>query len=177
MLDCTRDVSRVEQMSIILRFCNSSTGAIEEHFVGFIAVAETTGEYLTNEILNELEKIGLDIQNCRGQGYDNGANMAGINKGVKTRILYIHPRAFFTPCGCHCWNLLLIDAANSSTTAKAFFGFINKIYVLFAKSGKRWDLIKTKLKLTLKSLSETRWESRIGAVKVIFLHLMMSSNA
>ncbi|GFX98995.1 TTF-type domain-containing protein [Trichonephila clavipes] len=34
LLDCTRDVSRVEQMSIILRFCNSSTGAIEEHFVG-----------------------------------------------------------------------------------------------------------------------------------------------
>ncbi|GFT59555.1 zinc finger MYM-type protein 1 [Trichonephila clavipes] len=44
LLDCTRDVSRVEQISIILRFCNSSTGAIEEHFVGFIAFAETRGE-------------------------------------------------------------------------------------------------------------------------------------
>ncbi|GFV98422.1 zinc finger MYM-type protein 1 [Trichonephila clavipes] len=75
LLDCTRDVSRVEQMSIILRFCNSSTGAIEEHFVGFIAFAETTGEYITNSILEELERNGLDIQNCRGQGYDNGANM------------------------------------------------------------------------------------------------------
>lgn len=127
LLDCTRDVSRVEQMSIILRFCNLSTGAIEEHFIGFIAVAETTGEYLTKSILQELERNDLDIQNCRGQGYDNGANMVGINKGVRTRILNINPRAFFTPCGCHSWNLLLIDAANSSTTAKTFFGFINKI--------------------------------------------------
>ncbi|GFX19586.1 zinc finger MYM-type protein 1 [Trichonephila clavipes] len=120
LLDCTRDASRGEQMSIILRFCNSSTGAIEEHFVGFIAFAETTGKYITNSILQELERNGLDIQNCRGQGY-NGANMAGINKGARTRILDINPRAFFTPCGCHSWNLLLTDAATSSTTAKTFF--------------------------------------------------------
>ncbi|GFX29450.1 retrovirus-related Pol polyprotein from transposon opus [Trichonephila clavipes] len=59
--------------------------------------------------------------------------------------------------------------ANSSATTKTFFGFINKIYVLFSKSSKRWDIVKTKLKLTLKPLSETRWESRIGAVKAIFL--------
>ncbi|GFV65115.1 zinc finger MYM-type protein 1 [Trichonephila clavipes] len=156
-------------MSIILRFCNSSTGAIEEHFVGFIAFAETTGEYIINSILQELERNGLDIQNCRGQGYDNGANMVGINKGVRTRILNINPRAFFTPCGCHSWNLLLIDAANSSATTKTFFGFINKIYVLFSKSSKRWNIVKTKLKLTLKPLSETRWESRIDAVNATFL--------
>ncbi|GFU07555.1 zinc finger MYM-type protein 1 [Trichonephila clavipes] len=97
--------------------------------------------------------------------------MVGINKGVRTRILIINPKAFFTPCGCHSWNLLLIDAANSSATAKTFFGFINKIYVLFSKSSKRWDIAKNKLKLTLKPLFETRWESRIGAVKAIFLQL------
>ncbi|GFX90399.1 zinc finger MYM-type protein 1 [Trichonephila clavipes] len=169
LLDCTRDVSRIEQMSIILRFCNSSTGAIEEHFVGFIAFAETTGEYIINSILQELERNGLDIQNCRGQGYDNDANMVGINKGVRTRILNINPRAFFTPCGYHSWNLLLIDAANSSATTKTFFGFINKIYVLFSKSSKRWNIVKTNLKLALKPLSETRWGSRIGAVNAIFL--------
>ncbi|GFU49713.1 zinc finger MYM-type protein 1 [Trichonephila clavipes] len=95
--------------------------------------------------------------------------MVCINKGVRTSILNINPRAFFTPCACHRWNLLLIDAANSSATAKTFFGFINKIYVLFSKSSKRWDIVKTELKLTLNPLSETRWESRIGAVKAIFL--------
>ncbi|GFW35835.1 zinc finger MYM-type protein 1 [Trichonephila clavipes] len=52
---------------------------------------------------------------------------------------------------------------------KCFLGFINKIYVLFLKSSKSWDIVKTKLKLTLKPLSETRWESIIGAVKAILL--------
>ncbi|GFS89322.1 hypothetical protein TNCV_3399961 [Trichonephila clavipes] len=42
-----------------------------------------TGEYLTKAILGKLEKYGLDIQNCRGQGYNNGANMVGSQKYSK----------------------------------------------------------------------------------------------
>ncbi|GFW46409.1 zinc finger MYM-type protein 1 [Trichonephila clavipes] len=99
-----------------------------------------------------MERNGLDIQNCCGQVYDNGANRVGINKGVRTRILNINPKAFFTPCGCHSWNLLLIDAANSSATAKTFFGFINKIYVLFSKSNdisKPWQSVQVNLKVAI----------------------------
>ncbi|GFX77011.1 zinc finger MYM-type protein 1 [Trichonephila clavipes] len=74
---------------------------MEENLIAFLADTETTGEYLTNAILGELEKNGLDIQNCRSQVYDNGANMVGTNSGVETRILNINPLEFFTPCGCH----------------------------------------------------------------------------
>lgn len=96
--------------------------------------------------------------------------MAGINSGVRTRILNINPRTFFTTCGCHSWNLLLVDAAKSSSATKTFFCFIQKIYLIFSRSSKRWGLIKGKLKLTIKSLSDTRWESRIETVKAILLH-------
>ncbi|GFT25970.1 hypothetical protein TNCV_2712521 [Trichonephila clavipes] len=52
---------------------------------------------LANAILGEVEKMASN-QNCREQGYDNdGANIIGMNSGVKTRILNINPRAFFTP--------------------------------------------------------------------------------
>ncbi|GFT63879.1 zinc finger MYM-type protein 1 [Trichonephila clavipes] len=59
------------------------------------------------------KKDGLDIENCRGQGYDNGANMVGINSGVKTRILNRNPKVLSTPCGCHSLNLSFVEAANS----------------------------------------------------------------
>ncbi|GFV22578.1 zinc finger MYM-type protein 1 [Trichonephila clavipes] len=103
----------------------------------------------------ELERNGLDIQNCQGQGYDNGANTVGINKNVRTRILNINPRAFFTPCGCHSWNLLLIDAANSSATAKTFCGFINKISMCCFQSQQDpspiehvWDMMGRRLHIS-----------------------------
>ncbi|GFU94058.1 TTF-type domain-containing protein [Trichonephila clavipes] len=90
-------------MSVTLRYYSTSTGSIEENLIGFLAVTETTGEYLTNAILGELEKHGLDIHYCRGQGYDNDTNMVGINRSEsysrvtlesKTRAMGDGPRNF-----------------------------------------------------------------------------------
>jgi hypothetical protein len=81
--------------------------------------------------LTELQNLRLDINDCRSQDYDNGANMVGMNSGVKMKILAINPRAVFTACGCHSWNLLLGDATKSSRMAISFFGLIQSIYTLF----------------------------------------------
>lgn len=43
--------------------------------MGFVPIEKSTGLELCNVILTELDKMGLSVQNIRGQGYDNGANM------------------------------------------------------------------------------------------------------
>jgi hypothetical protein len=59
--------------------------------------------------------------------YDNGANVVGVNSGVKMKILAINPRPFFTACGCHNWNLLLGDATKSSRMAiRIFFAYFKE---------------------------------------------------
>lgn len=169
ILDCTRDVSRTEQMSLVLRYVNIHSGLIEESFLGFLPVESTTGENLAKCVMDELESLGLDINDCRGQGYDNGSNMRGDYSGVKTRILSVNSLAFFTPCGCHSWNLLLCDAASSCTKAKCFFGTLQRLYVLFSASSNRWSILKNKtnINITLKPLSDTRWECRVESVKAV----------
>ena len=86
----------------------------------------------------------------------------------KKGLLDINPRAFYTPCGCHNLNLVLCDIANSCSKAISFFGVLQRIYSLFSSSTKRWKILQDNISmLTLKSLSQTRWESRIESVKAI----------
>jgi hypothetical protein len=64
------------------------------------------------------------------------------------------------PCACHSLNLTLCDMAKSCGKAITFFGIIRHIYELFSSSTKRWNvLLKHVPSLTMKALSNTRWDS------------------
>ncbi|KAJ0614680.1 putative ribonuclease H-like superfamily [Helianthus annuus] len=130
-----------------------------------------TGVWLMESTIHLLRKK-KKIFPLRGQGYDNGTNMKGSHQGVQTGSLKENPRAFYTPYGSHSLNLTLCDMAYSYVKGKSFFGHIQCIYIIFANSINRWQIFKDNVKTwSVKSLSQTRWESRFESVKAIKLQL------
>jgi hypothetical protein len=69
MLDCTPDPSHQEQMSLILRCVDISTNTIkiDDHFIEFIKIEDTTGKCILNEIINVIKDFELDINDIRRQ--------------------------------------------------------------------------------------------------------------
>ena len=84
ILDCTPDISHQEQMSLMIRYVDASPDSVsvEESFLGFLEVNDTTGQGSFDVLEEELKSLELDIDNVRGQGYDNGLNMKGKHQGV-----------------------------------------------------------------------------------------------
>ncbi|XP_013786283.1 zinc finger MYM-type protein 1-like, partial [Limulus polyphemus] len=80
---------------------------IRELFLGFVPLQETTGAFIAETLLGQLEQMGLPIENLRGQGYDDGNNMTGKENGVQKRLLDINPRAFFCALQCTLFKLNL----------------------------------------------------------------------
>ncbi|XP_015378613.1 PREDICTED: zinc finger MYM-type protein 1-like, partial [Diuraphis noxia] len=176
ILDCTPDLSNIEQMTVIVRFVTAIEAttskkehvSINEHFIDFIELHSTTGLNMTEVILQKLKEMDIPISDMRGQGYDNGANMRGHKSGVQARIRDLNSRAFYVPCNAHSLNLVLNDSASCCLEAVLFFDTIQETYVYFSASTQRWGILLKHVKnLTIKPLSQTRWSSRVDAIRAM----------
>nr|XP_042913733.1 zinc finger MYM-type protein 1-like [Parasteatoda tepidariorum] len=87
--------------------------------------------------------------------------MPGKYSGLQGRIKEISPTAEYIPGSAHSLNLVGVAAIESCELAISFFGLIQSIYNFFSASTHRWAILSEKLKnkLTVKSLSITRWSA------------------
>lgn len=68
--------SHKEQLTLILRIVDvldNRKSKICEYFLRFINITSTTDLNLTEELKYQLNELGLDLKDCRGKAYDNGA--------------------------------------------------------------------------------------------------------
>ncbi|XP_075507338.1 uncharacterized protein LOC142544154 [Primulina tabacum] len=110
LVDEARDISKREQMAIILRFVNNH-GILTERFFAIKSVSDTTSMNLKNEISNVLVHHDLHVKKIRGQGYDGASNMRGAWNGLQALFLKDCPYAYYVHCFAHRLQLTLVSAA------------------------------------------------------------------
>lgn len=168
IIDSTPDISHIDQLTVVIRYIFRSV--VHERFLSFIPIHSHSGKNLENVILNYLENLGIDIKNCRGQGYDNASNMSGRYNGLQNLIKQHSASAEFIPCASHSLNLIGVAAAESSLEITEFFNTIQQLYVFFSASTSRWNVLEKLFKnkhLSVKPLSNTRWSARADAIKAL----------
>ena len=124
MFDSTPDVSHTDQMIEVIRYVHIQDGKVEvrESFGGFFQLGGKSAADLTKEILKKFEEDGLDINLCRGQGYDNAATMAGIHCGVQKKIADTNEKALFVPCSNHSQNLCGVHSFEKYPRVSQYLG-------------------------------------------------------
>nr|XP_047122894.1 zinc finger MYM-type protein 1-like [Hydra vulgaris] len=165
-IDSTPDISHVDQLSFIFRYVQKN-GCPVERFLGFLPNSGHKSEELADAVFLVLESHGLDINNCRGQSYDNASNMPGRYTGLQARIKKVNPLATFVPCSAHSLNLVGECAVDCCIYASEFFILLQNIYKFFSASTYRWEILQKNLikteNVSLKKLSDTRWSARSDA--------------
>ena len=172
MADETRDISNQEQLTIIIRWVDSSY-EVQEDLIGLVHVPRTQSAILTAAIKDVLVRCILPLNNCRGQGYDGASNMMGKLRGVATQLRSEEPAAIAVHCFAHCLNLCLQDVSRKCQPIRNALDTIMELSQLIRYSPKRFlEFQQCKHELSpegsgLRPLCPTRWTVRTGAIAAV----------
>ena len=174
LCDETRDISKKEQMSIVLRYVKEAS--VYERFLCYVYVDELDANSLTKFIVETLDKYGIQLQNCVSQGYDGASVMSGTCTGVQTRMKAHCPKAVYIHCCAHRLNLVLVDSTRSIQMSAEFFKLLEWIYVFMSHPIPHKYFLEAQEKLrpqkqviTIKRLVETCWACKHDAVESMYV--------
>ena len=179
ILDTTSDITRVNQLSVVIRWVKVTNNSVEptECFLGFVEVNSPDAQGLVDTTKRFSKELGIDILKLRGQGYDGASVISGAYGEVQRLIKEMCPSSPvpFVHCTSHNLNLVINDAVKSIPQNETFFTILQDVFNFFGSSLNRWrelQIESEKDSLTLKKLCTTRWSSRINAVCDSYTHIL-----
>ncbi|XP_075077354.1 uncharacterized protein LOC142164081 [Nicotiana tabacum] len=138
LVDESCDVSRKEQLAIVLRYVNRC-GSVVEHFIGIVHVRNTSALYLKEAIVNYLAQHSLSLSYMRGQYYDGASNMQGDLRFLKTLIQQESKSAYSVHCFAHQLQLTLVAVSKKYFEVGELVLLVSNILNIVGGSFKRMD--------------------------------------
>lgn len=171
MSDEAADISNKENLSVVIRFLDS-TKTVREEFVGFYLCEDgTTGAAIKDLIIDAVADLGLSMDDCRGQCYDGAGNMSGRLNGASSLIRAEHDKAIYVHCMNHRLNLCVADTCQLPLV-RNMMDVVRKLSEFFDNSPKRQQHLISKIRVfmpaanhfVLVNVCRTRWIERIDGM-------------
>ena len=163
-----------EIMAACVRYISEDSGQqeINEDFLCFTQIGALTGSSIGKNLIQVLQDCGLNISNCRGQGYDAASNMSSERKGVQSILRAEQPLAAYVHCNSHILNLVISHSC-SEPQVRNVIDKIKTICAFFnSHAPKRERLLKAIImkeapannkRKALINLCQTRWAEQYVA--------------
>ena len=151
----------VEHLSLCLRFVDQQCD-IREEFVSFVKLQRVRANDVSGAIVSSLEELGLSLNELRGQGYDGAPSMSGEKSGVQRLIRNKQPKAVYTHCAGHSFNLAIIRSCSVPTISNCIEQ-IRSLTIWIKMSPKREGLLKA---LFLRDVQSGSTQSRSPLLNV-----------
>ncbi|XP_049342683.1 uncharacterized protein LOC125806977 [Solanum verrucosum] len=141
LVDESCDISRKEQMAIVLRYVDRK-GSVVERFVGIIHVHDTSALCLKEAIVNYLAQHSLSLSFIRGQCYDGDSNMQGRLSGLKVLIQQQSKSAHAIHCFAHQLQLTLVGVSKKCLQVGELVLLVSNVLNVVGGSFKRMDELR-----------------------------------
>ncbi|XP_060214793.1 uncharacterized protein LOC132641730 [Lycium barbarum] len=141
LVDESCDVSRKEQMAIVLRYVDR-WGSVVERFIGIVHVRNTSALCLKEAIVNYLAQHSLSLSNIRGQCYDGASNMQGRLSGLKILIQQESRSAHAIHCFAHQLQLNLVGVSKKCLPVGELVLLVSNVLNVVGGSFKRMDELR-----------------------------------
>ncbi|XP_060217059.1 uncharacterized protein LOC132644483 [Lycium barbarum] len=141
LVDESCDVSRKEQMAIVLRYVDR-WGSVVERFIGIVHVRNTSALCLKEAIVNYLAQHSLSLSNIRGQCYDGASNMQRRLSGLKILIQQESRSAHAIHCFAHQLQLTLVGVSKKCLPVGELVLLVSNVLNVVGGSFKRMDELR-----------------------------------
>nr|XP_016477854.1 PREDICTED: zinc finger MYM-type protein 1-like [Nicotiana tabacum] len=138
LVDESCDVSRKEQLPIVLRYVNRY-GSMVEHFIGIVHVRNTSVLCLKEAIVDYLAQHSLSLSYVRGQCYDGSSNMQGDLRGLKTLIQQESKSAYSIHYFAHQLQLTLVAVSKKCLEVRELVLLVSNVLNIVGGSFKHMD--------------------------------------
>jgi len=162
LVDETKDASKKEQLSFLIRFVDKNLN-IQEKTLGCYHMKRCDAQSLSDAILKIIDENKLDRKRCIAQCYDGASVMSGAFSGVQTRIANVIPQAIYVHCHAHRLNLCLVNSIQGVKAVVDFFDTVQGLYTFLMNGHTRYEQFiqiqkdKKIQVMHLERLVDTRW--------------------